>query len=162
MALSLPHPYTAIKGLHGSRSSDAKQVLHNAYAAAHVNARPLAPQEPDYVAELIRTGVTALATAWRPHFSSLGLMIDLLGVFIHQSPMVDFHDATRNPARCELGDLLLAVRFPNAPPLRALPFLHKQRWRGRQSLDWLAPINTIFTLLGPTLILRTLRTPKSQ
>ena len=116
MALSLPAPYTSIGGLRSALSTDAKQVLHDAYAATHVAARaqpgsPI-PQEPDFVAELVKTGVPALAKAWKPHLAKHGLSIDIVGVFIHQSPMVDF-TGPLGAARCELGDLLLAVQFPN-------------------------------------------------
>ncbi|KQW45820.1 MULTISPECIES: hypothetical protein [unclassified Roseateles] len=120
MALSLPHPYSVIGSLHSALANEAKQVLHDAYVAAHASAAAqtpiaLVPQEPDYVAELIKTGVPALAAAWKQHLAGHGLTIDILGVFVHQSPMVDFPDAAGTPKRCELGDLLLAVRFPSVP-----------------------------------------------
>ncbi len=128
MALSLPPPYTSIGGLRTTLSADAKQVLHDAYAAAHLSASTYSPgspvpQEPDYVAELVRTGVPALATAWRPHFASHGITIDILGVFIHQSPMVDFPGPLGATTRCELGDLLLAVRFPKVTAPSGTAFL---------------------------------------
>lgn len=120
MALSLPHPYSVIGSLRSTLAKEARQVLHAAYVATHVSAAsqtPIAllPQEPDYVAELIKTGVPALAAAWKPHLAAQGLTVDILGVFVHQSPMVDFPDATGTPTRCEIGDLLLAVRFPSVP-----------------------------------------------
>lgn len=128
MALALSAPYSSIAGLRTSLSVDAKKVLHDAYVAAHLSAATHAkgaklPQEPDYVAELIRTGVVALASAWRPQFASLGLTLDILGVFIHQSPMVDFQNPPGTTVRCELGDLLLAVRFPGVAAPSGTAFL---------------------------------------
>ena len=117
MPLILPATYSPLQTIRPSLSADARTVVHDSYVKTVATAAATVggpPQEPDYVAELVHSGVAALAAKWRPLLAPHGLSLQIIGVFTHQSPMVEFTGPTGTLDRCELGDLLLAVRFPGA------------------------------------------------
>ncbi len=65
--------------------------------------------EVGFVAAVTLGAIRDIAGAWKPICSGRGLGIDLLGVFCHAAPLVQFTDAKRKLRHCELADLLLVV-----------------------------------------------------
>lgn len=78
--------------------------MEDAYSRASKNGKT--PEEPDYVASLVKLGVINIKRALDQVFSGTGVTISTTGVFCHQSPMVKFTLKGKRE-RCELGDLLL-------------------------------------------------------
>jgi hypothetical protein len=65
--------------------------------------------ETGFAAAIVIGGVPALANAWNPILNPAGYSVQIVGVFCHQSPIVDFIDAAGSPRHCELADLLVVV-----------------------------------------------------
>lgn len=83
------------------------QVSASAMRDAYRRANPsgLRPEEPDFVASLVKHGVQEIKLALDIVFNGTGIQVSTTGVFCHQSPMVKFkHNGTN--FRCELGDVL--------------------------------------------------------
>jgi len=70
--------------------------------------------EVGFVAAVTLGSIGDIAAAWRPLCSGLGLGLDLVGVFCHGAPLVEFTYARRERRRCELADLLLVVDINSA------------------------------------------------
>ncbi|WP_146128415.1 hypothetical protein [Burkholderia gladioli] len=81
----------------------AIKSMSDAYRRAKPSGKP--PEEPDFIASLVKHGVPLIKTALDAVFASSGIQITTSGVFCHQSPMVKFTAPTPK-ARCELGDIL--------------------------------------------------------
>jgi len=64
------------------------------------------PDEPDYIAGLVRVGAPILAKKWGRLFRRKRILFRLTSVFCHQSPQVRFSGMTKDSV--ELGDLLIA------------------------------------------------------
>lgn len=73
---------------------------------------PLNPQEPDIVARLVLQGTPKFHYALSK-FPTIWTNVASVGVFSHQSPMVEYHDGA-NIKRCELGDILICHFHTNA------------------------------------------------
>ncbi len=82
----------------------AINAMHDAYLRAKNTCN--LPQEPDFVASLVKLGVQEIKQILDQIFQGSGVQITTTGVFCHQSPMVKFHHGFRF-FRCELGDLLI-------------------------------------------------------
>jgi hypothetical protein len=90
-------------------AAHARVSISEAYIETHQLSHPQSPQEPDFVATLVRVAVPQLASRWRAVVSVPRCKIT--GVFVHQSPMVSFTGTSGKLQRCELGDLLLVTRY---------------------------------------------------
>lgn len=82
-------------------------VSFNAMQDAHNRAKPSGklPEEPDFVASLVKHGVQKIKHVLDSVFNGTGIQVSTTGVFCHQSPMVKFKHSGVD-FRCELGDIL--------------------------------------------------------
>ncbi len=62
------------------------------------------PQEPDFVASLVKKGTSELGKRWDATLSPLGISVEVGGVYCHQSPKVTY--TGMQGKSCEIGDLL--------------------------------------------------------
>ncbi|WP_165191652.1 hypothetical protein [Caulobacter soli] len=65
--------------------------------------------EPDAVAAVVSAGIPRAAAAWRPILGPLGRRADIVGIFTHCTPKVEFTDGAGDLQHCELADLLIVV-----------------------------------------------------
>lgn len=68
------------------------------------------PYEPDFVASLVVDGLPFLAWWWQGILGPIGWSLNVLGVFCHNSPKVEFNQqgSGSSKSKVELGDLLIA------------------------------------------------------
>ncbi len=64
------------------------------------------PEEPDFVAGLVREATPIIAKAWRHLLGRHRVHVSMLSVYCHQTPQVHFQGMQKTA--CELGDLLFA------------------------------------------------------
>jgi hypothetical protein len=64
--------------------------------------------EVGFVAAIAIDGSCALASAWRRDLASIGLEMNILGVFCHGTPQIAYKWSNR-AVRCELADLLVVI-----------------------------------------------------
>lgn len=81
----------------------AVAAMRDAYHRARPSTRT--PEEPDFVASLVKCGVQQIKLILDSAFAGSGIQVTTTGVFCHQSPMVRFKHASKSQ-RCELGDIL--------------------------------------------------------
>ena len=83
-------------------NKEAEKALKQAW----IKAAPKKPEEPDFVSALTDDFVTSMNGLIK---SMNGLVKGVLfgGIFIHQSPYVNFKDRTGTPKSCEQGDMLI-------------------------------------------------------
>ncbi|KGS83961.1 hypothetical protein X976_1864 [Burkholderia pseudomallei MSHR7500] len=82
-------------------------ISFSAMQDAYNRAKPSGklPEEPDFVASLVKHGVQKIKQVLDRVFNGTGIHVATTGVFCHQSPMVKFKHNGGN-FRCELGDIL--------------------------------------------------------
>ncbi|WP_157652761.1 hypothetical protein [Burkholderia ubonensis] len=82
-------------------------ISFSAMQDAYNRAKPSGklPEEPDFVASLVKCGVQKIKKVLDAVFNGTGIQVATTGVFCHQSPMVKFKHNSGN-FRCELGDIL--------------------------------------------------------
>ncbi|WP_426344378.1 hypothetical protein ACN9MU_07575 [Pseudoduganella sp. R-32] len=81
----------------------SSSAMQDAYSRASPSGKP--PEEPDFVASLVKHGVVRIKKVLDILFNGTGIHVATTGVFCHQSPMVKFRHGG-NDFRCELGDIL--------------------------------------------------------
>lgn len=78
-------------------------AMQDAYSRAKPSGK--LPEEPDFVASLVKYGVVEIKKVLDSLFIGTGIQVATTGVFCHQSPMVKFNHNGKD-FRCELGDIL--------------------------------------------------------
>ena len=58
--------------------------------------------EPEAVAAVVSVGCPATALGWKPILNPLGYQVQIIGVFCHQKPYVNFTDRNGQPQLREL------------------------------------------------------------
>lgn len=81
----------------------ASKAMLDAYCRARPSGKP--PEEPDFIASLVKYGVPKIKEILDIIFYGTGIHVASTGVFCHQSPMVKFKHGGSN-FRCELGDIM--------------------------------------------------------
>jgi hypothetical protein len=76
------------------------------------------PTEVTFLKALFRRGIRRLEDGVAAEFAPLGLRVSVGGIYVHSRPIVFFDDprGRRRPWSCELGDLLVLVRYSNGRP----------------------------------------------
>lgn len=131
----------------------SSSAMQDAYSRASPSGKP--PEEPDFVASLVKHGVVRIKKVLDILFNGTGIHVATTGVFCHQSPMVKFRHGG-NDFRCELGDILFVHIHKdkagfiqrNALLLQAKmtePSASKKPFRPQSNISFL------FTSLGQTL-----------
>jgi hypothetical protein len=99
-------PSALITALAAAADTEVDRALRHG-AGAFKQKQPTG--EVGFVAAFVLGAVPEIAQVWRPILRPAGLSVKMTGVFVHQSPYVDFDDYAGVPRTCELADLLVVA-----------------------------------------------------